>query len=183
MAALKEDLVDAVNDLKSKSKIWNLTPELQKRCDGIIKTMVLCQGDQDSPGQVYDLVRALFDVLREVMKLKGKQHRHQDDQIQEYRETQSLHERRLIKNIEIVIDVLRKASEKVGKTGEKEWKDVIEQQGYVLEEVLKQHNDLTKQQRVGTAQKKARAVDDFEVALQDFNFCLNKALDQVVSQD
>ena len=39
--------------------------------------------------------------------------------------------------MEIVIDVFRKAADKVGKTGEREWKDVLEQQSYVLEEVVK----------------------------------------------
>lgn len=42
----------------------------------------------------------------------------------------------MIKNIEIVADIFRKASEKVAKMGEREWKEVIEQQSYVLEEII-----------------------------------------------
>jgi len=89
---------------------------------------------------------------------------------------------KLIKNVEIVIDVFRKAAEKVARTGETEWRDVIEQQGYVLEEVLKHHAEALKQPDNSTL-KHSRVQSDFEVALSDFNFCLNRALDSLVSQD
>lgn len=45
ISAIKEDLVDAINDLKSKTEIWNISPDTQKKCDQIIKTMVLCSND------------------------------------------------------------------------------------------------------------------------------------------
>jgi len=32
----------------------------------------------------------------------------------------------MVKNLEIVVDVFRRAAGKVAKTGEREWKDVIE---------------------------------------------------------
>ncbi len=35
-------------------------------------------------------------------------------------------ERKMCKNIEIVNDVFRKATEKIGKMGEREWKDVFD---------------------------------------------------------
>ena len=74
-------------------------------------------------------------------------------------DTQSISEIKLIKNIEIVIDVFRKSADKVGKTGEKEWKDVIEQQSYVLDEVIKMHDEIvkskaTKHQRMGSTLSK-----------------------------
>jgi len=43
-----------------------------KQCDVIIKKMVFNQGDTYNPAHTYDLVRALFDVLREVMKRRGE---------------------------------------------------------------------------------------------------------------
>jgi hypothetical protein len=49
--------------------------------------------------------------------------------------------------LEIVIDIMRKAADKVGKTGEREWKDVLEQQSYVIEEVTKlPYNNFNKGQ-------------------------------------
>ena len=84
--------------------------------------------------------------------------------------------------------MFKKSSERVGKTGEKEWKDVIEQQGYVLDEVVKMHEEMIKDkgthQRMGSIiSKHGKTQSDFEIALSDFNFCLNRALDTVVSQD
>lgn len=47
-------------------------------------------------------------------------------QIEQVRKTISLSELKMIKNLEILVDVLKKGAERVGKTGEKEWKDVVE---------------------------------------------------------
>jgi hypothetical protein len=91
-------------------------------------------------------------------------------------------ELKLVKNLEIVVDVFKKAAEKVARTGETEWRDVIEQQGYVLEEVLKHHAEGLKQVDNSTL-KHSRVQSDLELALSDFTFCLNRALDSLVSQD
>ena len=64
-------------------------------------------------------------------------------------------------------DVFRKAADKVGKVGEREWRQVFEQQRYVLDELL-------------TAQT-TKDAKPFDEALSDFNFLLQKALDNLVS--
>ena len=75
----------------------------------------------------YDLVRSLFDVLRDVHTKKIKVIASQSDQIRDTQDNKSEGELKLIKNVEIVADVFRKAAEKVAKMGEREWKEVIEQ--------------------------------------------------------
>ena len=62
--SIKEDIIDAVNDLKAKSDIWNLSEKQVAKCDTIIKKMVFNSGSNE--GHTYDLVRSLFDILREV---------------------------------------------------------------------------------------------------------------------
>lgn len=66
--------------------------------------------------------------------------------------------RKLVKGVEIVADVFRKAADKVGKVGEREWRQVFEQQRYVLDELL-------------TAQT-TKDAKPFDEALSDFNFLL-----------
>jgi hypothetical protein len=41
-----------------------------------------------------------------------------------------------------VIDVFKKAAEKIGKIGERDWREVLEQQGYVLEELVSIQENL-----------------------------------------
>ena len=72
-------------------------------------------------------MRSLFDILREVQARKRKVIANQSDQIRETQENQSEGELKLVKNVEIVADVFRKAAEKVAKMGEREWKEVMEQ--------------------------------------------------------
>ena len=38
--ALKEDIIDAINDLKGKPDIWSLSQKQVRMCDDIIKKMV-----------------------------------------------------------------------------------------------------------------------------------------------
>jgi len=67
--ALKEDIIDAVNDLKGRKEIWNLSDAQVKQCDNVIKKMVFNQGGAEyNVAHTYDLVRGIFDVLREVMR-------------------------------------------------------------------------------------------------------------------
>ena len=139
-----------------------------KACDSIIKKMVL-KSREDSVAHTYDLVRCLFDILRDVMKSRTKQNEQINSQNQK---EQSERELSLVKHLEIAIDVFKRSSQKVGKTGEREWQQVIDQQCYVLEELLK-----------GDLKPSSKAQSEFELALKDFNFCLNKALETVVSQD
>jgi len=37
---LKEDIIDAVNDLKGQRDIWDLSDAQVKQCDNVIKKMV-----------------------------------------------------------------------------------------------------------------------------------------------
>ena len=46
-----------------------------KACDSIIKKMVL-NSKEDSVAHTYDLVRCLFDILRDLMKHRTKQSEH-----------------------------------------------------------------------------------------------------------
>ena len=73
--AVREDIVDAVNDLKQQNRIWDLSAEQMKACDSIIKKMVL-NSKEDSVAHTYDLVRCLFDILRDLMKNRTKQSEH-----------------------------------------------------------------------------------------------------------
>ena len=45
-------------------------------------------------------------------------------------------ERKLVKNLEISIDVFQRAAEKLGKTGEREWQEVLNQQCVILEQLI-----------------------------------------------
>ena len=78
--ALKEDILDAVNDLKSKTEIWNLGKDLNAQCDSLVKKMV-CGGLKESSGHVYDLVRNLFDILRQAMSSRNVVKETYDQQI------------------------------------------------------------------------------------------------------
>ena len=92
----------------------------------------------------------------------------------------------MIKNIEIAADVFRKAAEKAGKMGEREWKEVIEQQGYILDEIIvlsKEYNNTKQNQYKQRDLERDTGKSNFALALGDFNFCLKKALDNLVSQD
>lgn len=168
--ALKEDIIDAVNDLKGKPEIWNLSQELKHQCDNIIKKMVFCQSQQNI-GHVYDLVRSLFDVLRKTLKDKQNEPAQAHARVDLNREQK---ERKLVKNLEISIDVFQRAAEKLGKTGEREWQEVLNQQCVILEQLI--------QVSVNSGPYKGQK-SPFEEALKDFNLSLNKALEAVVSQD
>lgn len=125
--ALKEDIIDAVNDLKGQRDIWDLSDAQVKQCDNVIKKMVFNQGSgQQSVAQTYDLVRGVFDVLREVMKEKASQTSKHSQQVKDFEVGVQQNELKMVKNLEIVVDVFRRAAGKVAKTGEREWKDVIE---------------------------------------------------------
>lgn len=97
--------------------------------------------ENETPAHLYDLVRAVFDVVRQIMKEKKRDKQSHHEELEQVKKSISLSELKMIKNLEILIDVLKKGSEKVGKAGEKEWKDVVEQQSFVLEEVIKMHQD------------------------------------------
>ena len=93
----------------------------------------------------------------------------------------SENETKVLKNIEIVIEVFKKAAEKIGKIGERDWREVLEQQSYVLEELVSIQENL---QKVGASHKGYKqAQTNFGHALSDFQFCLSKALDNLVSRD
>ena len=82
---------------------------------------------------VFEYVRSLFDVLRGVMK--GRQRavteeaslQNNDDasSLSSNRMTES--ERKTVKNIELVIDIYKRAADRIGRVGEREWREVIEQ--------------------------------------------------------
>lgn len=77
---IKEDIVDAVNDLKTKKDIWNLSEKQMAKCDVLIKKMIFNAREADYVAHTYDLMRSLFDVLREVMKdTSSKQSRQSQD--------------------------------------------------------------------------------------------------------
>lgn len=168
-----------MNDLKDQRSVWDLNHSQLQQCDQIIKKMVFNAQSQDNVGHVYDLIRSLFDVLREVMGNKEACKKNEDYKIQEARESQTKGEMKMVKNIEIVIDVFKKAAEKVGKIGEREWMLTIEQQAAVLEEIVTIHSKQGDQQRTYREPSKS----DLDICLGDFNFCLNKVLDQIVSND
>ena len=46
-------------------------------------------------------------------------------------------DKKTTKNFEIVIDVYKRAADRIGRVGEREWREVVEQQRNVLEEVLR----------------------------------------------
>ena len=75
--AIKEDIIDAVNDLKAKD-FWQLDGQQQAACDNIIKKMVLSAKERDHAGYVYDLTRDFFDVLRSVLKANGQRTERRD---------------------------------------------------------------------------------------------------------
>jgi hypothetical protein len=54
--------------LKLKESIWNLTQSQKDQCDSLIKKMVLNAREKDHVAHVYDLVRQLLDILRDVYK-------------------------------------------------------------------------------------------------------------------
>ena len=129
-------------------------------------------------GHTYDLVRSLFDILREVQVNSQNKLESKDAKIVEVQENKSDNEAKIVKNLEIVIEVFKKSSEKIGKVGEREWREVLEQQTYVLEELISIQESLPK----GTKQVK-NAQQNFSHALSDFTFCLNKAVENLVCQD
>ena len=93
----------------------------------------------------------------------------------------SENETKILKNIEIVIDVFKKSAEKIGKIGERDWREVLEQQSYVLEELVSIQENL---QKVGANHKGYKQAQvNFGHALSDFQFCLSKAIDNLVSRD
>tara|TARA_B110000285_G_C14920614_1_gene512403 strand:- start:302 stop:571 length:270 start_codon:yes stop_codon:yes gene_type:complete len=89
--------------------------------------MVLNAREADSVAHAYDLVRGLFDVLREIQSSKKNDISKQGQELRDHVENPSDGELKMIKNIEIAADIFRKASEKASKMGEREWKDTIEQ--------------------------------------------------------
>ena len=141
--------------------------------------MVFSANEADQALHIYDLVRSLFDVMREVLQNTSSKAVKKDEVITEIKESRTDNEIKFIKNVEIVIDVFKKAGEKTGKAGERDWREVIEQQTYVLEELVSMQDHLMK---VGMSHKAYRqAQTNFELALSDFKFCLNKALENGVS--
>ena len=68
--SIKEDIIDAVNDLKAKDNIWALNKRQKEQCDVIIKKMVFNARESDHVAHAYDLVRGLFDIVRDVIKAK-----------------------------------------------------------------------------------------------------------------
>lgn len=46
-------------------------------------------------------------------------------------------DKKTTKNLELVIEVYKRAADRIGRVGEREWREVIEQQRLVLEEVLR----------------------------------------------
>ena len=124
---LKEDIIDAVNDLKGKPDIWHLDGKQIAQCDTIIKKMVFNARESDHVAHVYDLVRGLFDVMRDVLKSTSTKSIKKDEVISEIKESKTDSELKMVKNLEIVIDVFKKAAERIGKVGERDWREVIEQ--------------------------------------------------------
>jgi hypothetical protein len=86
----------------------------------------------------------LFDVLREVQLNSQSKLESKDVKINEIKECKSDGEAKIIKNIEIVVDVFKKAADKIGKIGERDWREVLEQQTYVLEEIISIQDNLEK---------------------------------------
>jgi len=143
--------------------------------------MVFNAREADHVAHVYDLVRSLFDVMRDVLKSTQVQSMKKDEAITEIQESKADSQIKMVKNVEIVIDVFKKAAEKVGKVGERDWREVIEQQSYVLEELISMQEHLLKVGITHKAYKQAHT--NFELALSDFKFCLNKALESLVQKD
>ena len=104
--------------------------------------MVFNSGSNE--GHTYDLVRSLFDVLREVQVNSQNKLQSKDAKIVEVIENKSDNEAKIVKNLEIVIEVFKKSSEKIGKVGEREWREVLEQQTYVLEELISIQESIPK---------------------------------------
>jgi hypothetical protein len=162
---IKEDMLDVINDLKAK-QAWQLSEEQAADADAIVKRMIFSKSDD--VGHVYELVRSLFELLRSWTRDSlSQQQLPQPPQIESRgREEDQETTRRISKNIEIVLDVFKRAAEKVGKVGEREWRQVFDQQRYVLEEVLKSGKS-----------KQSAGLDE---ALADFNFLLKKAVENLV---
>lgn len=170
-------MLDVVNDLKSEPH-WQLNESQKAGCDAIVKKMVFSRNDDAS--FVYELVRSLFDLLRSIAKggqlppsqvQSHPQLPSSNDTYQKGRAEDADGTRRICKNIEIVLDVFKRAADKVGKVGEREWRQVFDQQRYVLEEVLNTTKDKKKQ---------SKGLDE---ALADFNFLLKKAVENLVQSD
>jgi len=89
--------------------------------------MVFSASLEDSGGHIYDLVRSLFDVLRDIIQGVGAKTARKDEVITEIKEAKTDNEIKFVKNVEIVIDVFKKAAEKIGKVGERDWREVLEQ--------------------------------------------------------
>lgn len=98
--------------------------------------MVLNAREKDHVAHIYDLVRALLDILRDVYKNYNHKADNRLGEIQSIKAEKSDIERKICKNLEIVIDLFGKATEKVGKIGEREWKEVFEQQTSILEDII-----------------------------------------------
>ena len=100
------------------------------------------------------------------MKNSNAKNLNTEAEIDHIREEKGSQEIRLIKNIEIVIEVFKKASERLGRLGKRDWKEVLEQQSYILEELVAMQTNID-----------GKAQADFGFALNDFQFCLNRALE------
>jgi len=98
--------------------------------------MVLNARGPDYVAHTYELVKGLFDVIRDVQMNLQSTSKKREELVAEIKEHKGDNEQKLVKNIEIVMDVFRKSVDKVARVGEKEWKEVIDQQVYVLEELL-----------------------------------------------
>ena len=151
------------------------------KCDVLIKKMIFNAREADYVAHTYDLMRSLFDVLREVMKDTSSKQSRQSQDIKEAKQDRSEGESRIIKNLEIIKDVFKKGAEKMEKLGEREWREVIDQQIYAIEETVIMHENFNK---YGHSSKQyQQSQSNFSHCLTDFKFCLNKVADSVVSND
>ena len=89
--------------------------------------MIFNAREADYVAHLYDLMRGLFDVLREVMKETSVKQNRQSQDIKAAKQDRSEGESRIIKNLEIIKDVFKKGAEKMEKLGEREWREVIDQ--------------------------------------------------------
>lgn len=177
---VKSALFDLVSEFRES---WESDAALKREYDRLIKGMVLFTVNQSAVSSdeapvlaVVDLVQDVVSVFRKNLEYQSKLNTKKEDEVEEIQYELTASERDLRKRIDIVFQVFKNASNRLTRI-DREWQEVLDAQVYIIEELM-QTTDQAE-----TLPRKDKGQTPLDIAISDFQFTLNKAIESLVTQE
>ena len=177
---VKSALFDLVSEFRES---WESDAALKREYDRLIKGMVLFTVNQSALSSeeapvmaIVDLIQDVVGVFRNNLEYQRRLNSKKEGEVEEKQFELTASERDLRKRIDIVFQVFKNASTRLTRI-DREWQEVLDAQVYIIEELMQATDQAEPQTR------KDKGQTPLDIAISDFQFTLNKAIESLVTQE